>query len=67
MAKWLDERRNQRAEARRIAQEERIAAIYAENEEKKRIEAMDREAAKKAADEAAAKKAKKDKDKKGKK
>lgn len=66
VSNWLNDQRNQRAEARRKAEEDRIAAAHAEAEEIKRLVELDRAAAKKAAEEAAAKKAKK-KDKKNKK
>lgn len=59
LRKWLDERRDDRAENRRGAEERRIAQMQEEMEEMKRL--MDIKAAeeKKAAEELAAKKAKK--------
>eukprot|EP01038_Epipyxis_sp_PR26KG_P005658 gene5658-7814_t len=66
LQKWLAERREQRAEDKRLTEEQRIAKLIEDAEERKRIADKKREEDRKAAEEAAAKKAKK-KDKKGKK
>lgn len=63
----MEERRNYRAESKRIAEEERIAKMIADAEEAKRLIELDKEAQRKAAEELAAKKAKKKDKKKGKK
>mmetsp|Transcript_15476 Transcript_15476/g.21170 ORF Transcript_15476/g.21170 Transcript_15476/m.21170 type:complete len:410 (+) Transcript_15476:57-1286(+) len=67
LAKWLQERREQRSEEKRLAEELRIARLQEELEEKKRLEQLRKEEERKAAEEAAAKKAKKKGGKKGKK
>eukprot|EP01036_Dinobryon_divergens_P028081 gene28081-36970_t len=67
LAEWLQERRDQRAEEKRLGEEQRIALMQEELEEKKRLEALRKEEERKAAEEAAAKKAKKKGGKKGKK
>lgn len=59
VAKWLEEKRSERAQSRRAKEEERIAWMQAEAEEKRRLVEADKEAARKAAEEAAAKKSKK--------
>lgn len=64
VAKWLEDKRNNRAQARRQIEEDRIAAAQAEEEERKRILAQEAEVAKKTAEEAEAKKGKKGKGKK---
>lgn len=59
LAQWLTDRRDGRAESRRLAEELRMAKMFEELEEKKRLEAVRLAEEKKAEEEAAAKKAKK--------
>jgi hypothetical protein len=59
LAKWLKDRRDQRAEDRRVAEEVRIIKMQEEMEERKRLNDIKKEEDRKAAEEAAAKKAKK--------
>lgn len=59
LAQWLTDRRDGRAENRRLAEELRMAKMFEEIEEKKRLEAQRAAEEKKAEEEAAAKKAKK--------
>lgn len=63
LSKWLQERREQRAEDKRSNEELRIQRLQEELEEKKRLLEMQKEEERKAAEEAAAKKAKKKGDK----
>lgn len=59
LAKWLKDRRDQRAEDRRLAEEARIQRMQEEQEERKRLADIKKEEERKAAEEAAEKKAKK--------
>ncbi len=59
LAKWLKDRRDQRAEDRRLAEEARIQHMQEEQEERKRLADIKRDEMRKAEAEAAAKKAKK--------
>lgn len=59
LSTWLQERRDQRAEARRMSERDRILKMQEELEERKRLVEMRKEEERKAAEEAAAKKAKK--------
>lgn len=63
MSSWLEQRRTQRADSRRNAEEERIENEKLELLEKARLEAEQREREKKAQEEADAKKKKKGKGK----
>lgn len=63
LAKWLQERREGRAEDKRVNEELRIQKLQEELEEKKRLLELQKEEERKAAEEAAAKKAKKKGDK----
>mmetsp|Transcript_2960 Transcript_2960/g.3128 ORF Transcript_2960/g.3128 Transcript_2960/m.3128 type:complete len:413 (+) Transcript_2960:140-1378(+) len=59
LAEWLESRRDQRAETKRVEEEERLEKIRLEHEEKARVLAEIRERERKAAEEAEAKKKKK--------
>jgi hypothetical protein len=59
LSKWLQERREQRAEDKRSNEELRIQIMQEELEEKKRLMILQKEEERKAAEEAAAKKSKK--------
>ena len=59
LSTWLQERRDQRAETRRLSERDRILKMQEEMEERKRLVEMRKEEERKAAEEAAAKKAKK--------
>ena len=67
LSSWLEQRRNQRANSRRLAEEERIDKEKLEAEEKARLELEQRERERKAQEEAEAKKKKKKGKGKGKK
>lgn len=59
LSKWLQERRDQRGEDKRVAEQLRILRLQEEMEERKRLMDQLKEEERKAAEEAAAKKAKK--------
>jgi hypothetical protein len=59
LSSWLEQRRTQRADSRRLAEEERIQNEKLEAEEKARFEIEQRERERKAQEEADAKKKKK--------